>query len=330
GKFNVRMRSGFLGVSDEETAPAPRTLAQQLMGALSSPFGATGVHLQLTSLFANDAKAGSFMRSILHINARELTFTDEPNGWHKCVFDVLAITFGDNGVPIDQPLGRTFTIKLPDDLYKRTLRDGLVYNVTVPIKKPGAYQLRISLRDSNTERIGSASQFVEVPDLKKNRLAVSGIAMSGSNPAARTTAASAPAASQAGANQPAANASSAAEGVGQGNAEASPAVRHFGLGMRMDYSFVIYDAHLDKTTNLPQLTTQVRMFRDGKAVFTGKENPFTVTNQADMKRLLASGAIQLGSDMAPGEYVLQVIVTDALADQKHRTATQWMDFEMVK
>src|SRR5207244_2283060 len=185
GKYSVRMRNGFFGVSDEETSPVRRTQAQQLIGALTSPFGATGVHLQLTSLFGNDAKAGSFMRSILHIDARDLTFTDEPNGWHKVVFDVLAITFGDNGVPVDQN-GRTYTLTLPDELYKRTLRDGLVYDVTVPIKKAGAYQLRMSLRDTSSERIGAASQFIEAPDLKKDRLALSGIVIRGDNPPART------------------------------------------------------------------------------------------------------------------------------------------------
>mgnify|MGYP003694197669 CR=1 FL=1 len=52
-------------------------------------------------------------------------------------------------------------------VYQRAIRDGLVYYLTVPIKKAGAYQLRISLRDSATKRIGSASQFIDVPDLKK-------------------------------------------------------------------------------------------------------------------------------------------------------------------
>src|SRR5205807_926340 len=165
GKFTVRMRNGFFGVTDEERNPRPATLAQQLVRALSSPFNSTGVHLQLTSLFANDVKVGSFMKSVLHIDPHDLTFTDEANNRHKCVFDVLAMTFGDNGVPVDQS-GKTFTIQLNDDWYKRVQRDGLVYYVTVPIKKPGAYQLRMSLRDSSSERIGSASQFVEVPDLK--------------------------------------------------------------------------------------------------------------------------------------------------------------------
>jgi hypothetical protein len=53
-------------------------------------------------------------------------------------------------------------------------------------------------------------------------------------------------------------------------------------------------------------------------------------NQADMKRITVGGGLQLGADLAPGEYVLQTTVTDQLADEKHRIATQWIDFEVVK
>jgi VWFA-related protein len=315
GKFNVRMRNGFLGYTDEDRrAPARRTLAQQLLDALTSPFGSTGVHLQLTSLFSNDPKAGSIMRSMLHIDVRDLTCTAEANGMRKCVFDVLAMTFGDNGVPVDQN-GRTYSMQLPDAVYARAQRDGLVYYVTVPIKKPGAYQLRVSLRDSSTERIGSASQFVEVPDLKKNHLALSGLVVRGLIPAEKTAAAN-PAQDQ--------------EGVEQGNPEASPAVRRFSRDMSMGYLFVIYNAQFDKGTNKPQLLAQVRLFRDGKPVFTGKENALSFSNIVDPKRLVTGGGIQLGTDLVPGEYVLQVVVKDLLADEKHRTVTQWMDFEIVK
>ncbi len=334
GKFNVRMRNGFYGVSDEDRrAPVQRTLAQQMLGALTSPFGATGVHLQLTSLFSNDPKAGSIMRSMLHIDARDLTFTSEANGMHKCTFDVLAMTFGDNGVPVDQS-GRTYHLQLPDVLYKMAQRDGLVYYVTVPLKKAGAYQLRISLRDSSTERIGSASQFVEAPDLKKNRLAVSGIVLRGENPGARTTSASSAKPSAApGGNQLATGANSPSqdqEAADQENPQASPAIRHFTRGMSMDYLFIIYNARFEKTTNKSQMISQVRLFRDGQPVFTGKENPLDFSAVVDQKRLVSGGAIKLGTDLVPGEYVLQIIIKDMLADEKHRTVTQWMDFEIVK
>lgn len=312
GKFNVRMRRGFFGISDDEQQK-PRTMAEQLVGALISPFGSTGVHLQLTSLFANDPKLGSIMRSLLHADARDLTFTKEQNGMHQCVFDLLAITFGDNGAPIDQ-IGKTYTIQLTDSQYQRVLHEGLVYYVTVPIKKAGAYQLRMSLRDTITERIGSASQFIETPDIKKNRLALSGLVVRGENRGAKAGVLT----------------STKSEGVEEGGAEASPAVRHFTRGMVMTYAYFIYNARVDKNSPKPQLVTQVRLFRDGKEVFVGKENSFESSGQTDLKRLAVSGAIQLGSDMTPGEYVLQVVVSDLLADQKHRIATQWMDFQIVK
>jgi VWFA-related protein len=331
GKYTVRMRNGFYGVTDEvRRAPGSRTMAQQLLWALTSPFGSTGIHLQLTTLFANDIKLGSYMRSMLHIDARDLTFTTEANGLHKCVFDVLAMTFGDNGVAVDQ-VGRTYTLQLPDALYQRAQRAGLVYYVTVPVKKPGAYQLRVSLRDSSSERIGAAGQFVEVPDLKKNRLAVSGIAISGRNTAGGPGAA-APASAVSG-NQTLTGANSAAqdqEGLDQGNPDATPAVRRLSRGMLLDYAFFIYNARLDKTTTKPQLVGQVRLFRDGKLVFAGKENTMGGRELPDPKRVVAGGSVQLGTDLLPGEYVLQVVVRDLLADEKHRTATQWMDFEIIK
>ena len=56
---------------------------------------------------------------------------------------------------------------------------------------------------------------------------------------------------------------------------------------------------------------------------------FDPSQQADLERLSVGGRIQLGSQLAPGEYVLQVVVTDALADKQHRQATQWMDFEII-
>jgi hypothetical protein len=308
------MRNGFYGTTDEQKAAAPQTLAHKLYQALASPFGSTGVHLQLTSLFANDEKAGSFMRSVLHIDAHDLTFTDEPNNIHKCVFDVLSITFGDNGAAIDQT-GRTYTMNLPDEIYRRAQRDGLVYQVTVPVKKPGAYQLRMSLRDTASDRIGSASQFVEVPDLKKNRLALSGIALRGV--AARTA-------------QPGSDSQPAdQEGIDQGNAEASPAVRHFHTGMLMNYGFIVYNAHSEKGAP-PQLLAQVILYRDGKPVFTGQQSPMKIGNQSDFKRLLSGGAIQLGMDLPPGDYVMTVLITDTLADKKHQVATQSMDFTIVK
>jgi VWFA-related protein len=315
GKYNVRMRNGFFGVSDEEIKPAQKTAAQRLLNAISSPFGSNDVHLQLTSLFANDAANGSFMRSFLHIDVRDLSFKDGPNGTHECVFDVLAMTFGDNGVPVDYT-GQTYTIQLPEAEYRRAKQQGLIYNVTVPVKKPGVYQFRMALRDTTTDRIGSVNQIIDVPDLGRNRLALSGIVLSGKT-----------------ISGPGGNAKPIAQDgkvPSASDPETSTAIRRFRHMMRLEYGLLVYNAGLDKVSGKPQFTTQIRLFQDGKQVFSGDPLPFNPTGQTDMGRLVVVGALDLGTDLTPGEYILQIIVSDTLADKKYRVATQWMDFEIIK
>jgi hypothetical protein len=97
----------------------------------------------------------------------------------------------------------------------------------------------------------------------------------------------------------------------------------------MRYSFVIYNPHVDPATGQPQLQTQVRVFRDGQPVFTGKVQRFALNNPPDINRLAAASAIQLGAEMSPGEYVLQVIVNDLLAGDKYATASRWVDFKIL-
>lgn len=286
-----------------------------MIGALVSPFGAAGVNLRLTSLYANDPKLGSIMRSFVHVNGRDLTFTKEAEGWHKTVFDIVAVTFGDNGTVVDQ-LSRTQTMRVRGNAYERVLKDGFTYNLTVPIKKPGAYQLRTAIRDQSSERVGAASQFIEVPDFKKNRLVVSGILLQGTTLEMF--------------NQ---KLSSAVPHDGADDAEdktpvgAGTAVRRFERGLVMEYGFAVYNAQLD-TAGKPQVKTQVRLFRNGQQVFAGEEKLVEASNQPDLKRLVVGGAMRLGAEMEPGEYVLQVIATDPLAKEKHRIATQWIDFEV--
>jgi len=98
----------------------------------------------------------------------------------------------------------------------------------------------------------------------------------------------------------------------------------------MLYGLDVYNARLDKETGKPQLQKQVRLFRNGQLIFTGQEVTFDLANQTDMNQVNIVGAMHLGTELFPGEYVLQLIVTDALAQPKYRVANQWIDFEIVK
>jgi hypothetical protein len=175
--------------------------------------------------------------------------------------------------------------------------------------------LRIAVRDTASRRVGSATQFVEVPDLARQRLALSGIFISGRDPQK---------VKQVAEGKPLLLAANDAA-----DAQASPALRRLRPGMEMHYAYYIYNAKLDAARR-PQLTTQIRLFHDGRLSYEGKVTPYDAGDEPDLKRLRAGGRINLSGKAEPGEYVLQINVTDKLVTQKQNTATQWIDFQIVR
>ena len=302
----LRTREGFFGVTDAEAQPK-RTARDRLNLALMSPFAVADIDVDLTALFVNTAANGSELHSFIYFPARDLTFSDEPDGWHQAVFDLSGVIFGDNGTPV-KTVAETRTLRLRRQAYDDVLSRGLVYRLVLPVPKPGSYQFRVALRDATTSRIGSAGQFVEVPNLKNDKLMLSGITASGyvdSNdaPGAQTRT--------------------------EREAMSGPSRRKFRTPANLYYGYVIYNAKLDNAQQ-PKLVTSMRIIREGKIVFEGQPTPVDLTGQTDFQRIVAGSGLQLGTEMTPGEYILQVIVTDILAKEKQRTETQWIDFEIVK
>jgi VWFA-related protein len=309
---SVRYRSGFFGVTDDQIKkPTTQTAAQQIYTALTSPFAASGVALRLNTLFGNDKEQGSFVRSLLHVNAKDLKFTDEADGSKKAVFDVLAMSFGENGAPIDQ-ISKSYTMNVKGAAYQKLINDGFVYYFTLPVKKPGAYQYRVAIRDNASGRVGSANQFIEIPNLKKNYLTISGITMENLTAAQwQKLSGAAP-----GNNQP-----------NQTDPMSDTSRRRFARGSILRYGYEVYNAKLDPAQK-PSLLAQVKIFRDGKLILEGKNAPLDLADQSDRQRLKATGALSLGSEMQAGDYVLQIVITDNLAKVKRQIATQFVQFEI--
>lgn len=151
----VRYRSGFFGISDENIKAISRSPVQTLVNALTSPFGANEIELDLNAMFVGDAKRNLYIKSFVHIDGNKLTFVRQQDGNHQVTFDLVAMAFGDNGVVSDE-LSKTYTMSVNQENYKKMVEDGFVYYFTFPVKKPGAYQLRIAVRDTTSNLVGSA------------------------------------------------------------------------------------------------------------------------------------------------------------------------------
>lgn len=304
GGMTVRTRAGFYGFTDEEARPAELSPKDLMVKALMSPFGAKDIDVRLTSFFVDDPARGALLRSFVYFDPRNLTFTEEADGWRVANVDVRAMLFGDNGRVVGDQV-QTGNLRLRGAGYDAAMRDGMTYSFDVPLKLRGAFQFRVAVRDVINSRIGAAGQVVELPDLKSGRLALSGVVAR-----AEETAPAAPTNNQ------------------SQSAMSGPAVRRFHQGSSVDFAFVIYNA--PAAAQAGQLTQQIRLMKDGKIVFTGSPKAIGLDGQADPNRIASGSLVQLAPAIIPGNYIFQVIVTDASDKQKPRVASQWIDFEVVK
>ena len=309
----VRYRSGFFGVTDAKKIAAPppdvtTNYVAQMRNALLSPFAVNGITLKLNSLFGSSGDNALYVRSLLNIDANDLRFKVEKDGQLTCSFEVLATSFGTDGQLVDQ-IGKTYTVTVPHEVYTRILAEGIVYHFKFPVKKAGGYQYRVAIRDAVGGNIGAASEFVEVPDLRGGKLGLSSIVVEDMSVDEF-------------------QGSFAAGPTVKTDAMRDTAFRQIRVGRVYRYSLEIYNAPLD-TQKRPDVETRIRVFRDGKLITDGPPKRFDATGQTDMAHLRFLGGLAIGSQMEPGEYILQIIVADSSGKQKREVATQFIQFEVV-
>ena len=138
-------------------------------------------------------------------------------------------------------------------------------------------------------------QFVIVPDLGDGKLTLSGIAVS-------------------------------AAPLKETDFLGGPAIRIFHSGDNVAYAYEVLNAHFT-ASDKPQLQTQIRLYREGQAVYEGPVSLLKATKTEDGQPLAIDGQLRLTS-FPPGQYLMQVIVSQNVQENKPRVATQTMDFEI--
>jgi VWFA-related protein len=282
------LSSGFNGIPDGMPDPAlasaPKTREQQLMEALASPFTATELKVRLTSLYTNRLKTGPNVYSMLQFDAKDLSFTHESDGsWHA-VIEFITSAYRGVKLPVQQG-HRSQDIRLSDEEYRQALKEGFQFNLNDPMKQPGMFLMRTVVRDMVSQRIGSASQFIQVPDTRKGQLAMSGIVLK----LARES---------------------------QKWSEGGAAIRRFLAGQTVVYGYMVINPKVSSTKK-PDLVSEMRLFRNGKQIFSGGSNALDGGWFED-KRIVGGGTVRLGGKLTPGEYLLQVVVTDRLRGKRNR------------
>lgn len=302
----VRYRNGFMGEPEGARPSEPRTPEQQLVLALRSPFSGAGVRLRLTPMFALGEKGELILRALVHIDGSDLSFSEpDAEGYRGANVNIVSSTSGE-----DPKAGgttqRTYTIRARGAPLEKLQREGLVYAIQHQLKKAGAYHMRIAVQDATSGRIGSASRFIEVPDLSKGSLAISEISMHDGD-------------LRLGRSQP-------VSGAGSPEEDPSPAVRVFRRQSPFSFAVIIYNAHIDSATRQPAVSLHARLYRGDQVVWEGKPFPAVLQPGVDPRRIPAGSVLTLGEHTPPGDYVLEMQAVDNAA--KGGVLTQSIDFEL--
>lgn len=304
--LTVRARAGFFGVA-EEKPKEPGTRGEQLLSGLLDPLGRRDLPIRMTPYFFNSSKTGPIIRTLFHIDCSKLKFQEGEKGEKLLKLDLAAFAFDETGAAADVTAHR-INLSFDEEKYRRVLAEGLSYHRDFKVKKPGAYQFRAILRDDASGQTGAAGQFIQVPDLNRKQLALSGLVL--------TTPAAGAAPNETG---PA--------GASAGIESATPYVRQFPRSGWVQYGAAIYNATTDRKTGQPAVTVQAEIYSDGKRIHQLPARQLSLAQGVDPKRFDYIGRLKLNG-FPPGDYLLRLIVTDSLANKKYRRAEAWMDFSV--
>jgi VWFA-related protein len=295
--LHAHSRSGFFGETDEASRPKYATRQQQMMAAVQSLFNKSDLHVRITALYRRTAKGESVVHNLLYVDPRDITFRTDLYGIQYAALDLAILASGTGLGPLAS-LSRHVTIDANDEKLKQLRKDGILFTLDVPVKQAGPYQIRACVLDSTSRATGSAGQFIDIPDLKKQHLALTTPLIDEVSAPAETR-----------------------------FNDVSSALREFRAGSRLAFAFRV-ETEKDSRGGLPtgKFDTQIQLFRDRTPIL---DNPVSVAPSPGHDGRSVGGELRLSSSLAPGQYYLQAMVT-ARGGKTPRTASSWIEFRVVE
>lgn len=287
----VYARDGYFATPD--SARGPLSKEDAIVKAAMSPVAKRDVELaaRLQYRFLPEDNMAEVDINLL-VNANNLDFKQGTDGKYKSTFDVVGFLMSSMGKAMGG-FSQTVTATLSPADYKRALALGLSYTAHAQLP-PGTYQLRAVVREMDTGRLGSMSQYLEVPDMNKKNLTASSVFLFAIDIAAGANAAPQP----------------------------LTALRQLPRGQDLRYAAVIYYPKLND--GKVQLTSQVIVSRGDKVVFQEPEQP--ITGPVQNGQLVKIGQLGLGKAQ-PGRYVLTLLIKEP--GKKEKGIIRSVDFNLV-
>jgi VWFA-related protein len=295
--LRAHSRSGFFGETDEAARPRYATRQAQMFADVQSLFNKSDLHVRMTALYRRTVKGQTVVHNLLYIDPRDITFRTDLYGVRYAALDVVILASG-YGVDPLAAISRHIAIDANDDKLKQLQKNGILFTLDVPVKHAGPYQVRACVLDSTSRAAGSAGQYIDIPDVKKQHLALTTPSIDDVS----------------------------APGESRFN-DVSSALREFRAGSRLAFAFRI-ETDKDGRGALPpgKFDAQIQLYRDRTPIL---DNPVSIAPAPGEDGHSVRGELRLSGSLPVGQYYLQAMATDRVGKTPH-TASSWIEFQVVE
>jgi hypothetical protein len=288
---------------------APVSSNAALNNALNTLNSRRDLPVDAYAVFTNDAQAGSVVNASVQLSNDRLRFAPAGGGKSKAKIEVACALLDERGKSVYSH-GRTLTLDADAATATGATRGKLVTNFSIPVPAPGLYQFRTAARDAASGLVGSAFEWVEVSDVKANRLALSSLLVTERRRDARAQAAGT------------ATAAAAAAGTPQ-TPDILRVERRFARASHLLLQLYIYNA-ARRGAGAPDVELEIKILRDNKVVTNAPPHKVSTAPGSDPARIFYAAEVPL-APLTPSVYLLQVTVRDAAG---RATVTRELDFSV--
>jgi VWFA-related protein len=308
---NVHTRHGFFSAQQDAHEPVQET--NPLREALFNPFFNHDLSINLSSGYLSDAKEGYLIRSWVQLDPKNIEIIKKEDG-HFVSLETISLIFNAEGNIQDSSLMK-YDIGVKEENIPWIREHGLRFSLLIPVKKPGDYYVRVGIKDLTSGKVGSAYEFICIPDLSNGRLAISNMFVVNNMKAV----------------------SWILSGTGKDGFQhfltpnaardetKNPALRSYKPGENFEYMAVLYNAN--KKSSMPDLESQFILYRNGTERLRGEPQKIELDGIVDLSRIPIRKKMLLGNSLEQGDYILQLLVTDK-NHKKQKPVAQTLSFQI--
>jgi VWFA-related protein len=301
-EYVVRAQRGYLlsELREPKTSVQKQVPTGELQKSMSRPLPLTDVGVTAVAEFIARERDQTEIELQLQIQGENLRYRGQDEHFLS-ELELAVVIYDVNGKPV-RSLNDRVQVEIPPGQLDLARSRGYRFSKRIAVA-PGLYHIRVGVRDIQSERIGTAVTWVEVPDLEKGKLILSKISLP----------------------MPAPPNDKAAADL-QKSAKTEPeevnGLRLFRRGENIAYSFMIYNAPLQNPND--DLRMQLEIFRGEQRIYLEPWFPASSLSSAkDKIGIEIAGKLKLDS-LQPGVFELRAAIKTTKSGQRAQRAVSFV------